>query len=65
LIKGGKYMPETKKEKPTSTPQVQEAPETTIKRLEEQLMQVYTALENASQENKVLRATVKALSNLL
>ena len=58
-------MSETKKDQPTSAPQAQEAPEATIKRLEEQLMQAYTALENASQENKVLRATVKALSNLL
>ena len=59
-------MPEVKKEtKVTQPEQVQEAPEATIKRLEEQLMQVYAALENASQENKVLRATVKALSNLL
>jgi hypothetical protein len=56
-------MPEQKKV--TQPEQVQEAPETTIKRLEEQLMQAYTALENASQENKVLRATIKALSQLI
>lgn len=56
-------MPEQKKV--TQPEQVQEAPESVIKRLEEQLMQAYTALENVSQENKVLRATIKALSQLI
>lgn len=44
---------------------VTEAPESTIKRLEEENQQLRTLAEKAINENQILRATVKALSNLI
>ena len=48
-----------------TTGQVQENPEATIKRLTEEKQQLIQYLEQTSKENQVLRATVKALSQLL
>lgn len=53
-------MAETKK--PT---EVQENPDAIIKRLEEENKHLRIVTDKAVQENNILRATVKALSNLL
>ena len=44
---------------------VQENPETTIKRLEYELDQARQIAQQAINENQILRATVKALSQLI
>lgn len=59
-------MPEIKKENKITQPeQVQEAPETTIKKLESELIQVRQVAETALKENQILRATIKALTQLI
>lgn len=45
--------------------EVQENPEAIIKRLEEENKHFRMLTDKAVQENNILRATVKALSNLL
>lgn len=44
---------------------VQENPETTIKRLEYELDQTRQVAQQAINENQILRATIKALSQLI
>lgn len=59
-------MPETKATNKVSEPtKVQEAPESTIKRLTEENAQLRQIAEKALNENQILRATVKALSQLI
>ena len=59
-------MPEVKKENKITQPeQVQETPETTIKRLESELIQVRQVAETALKENQILRATIKAITQLI
>ena len=54
------------KEKVLDQPeQVQEAPESVIKRLTEENNNLKRLAENAINENQILRATVKALSQLI
>jgi len=53
-------MPENKPKEP-----VMENPETTIKNLQDENQQLRAIAEKAINENQILRATVKALSNLL
>lgn len=43
----------------------EEAPESKIKRLESELTQVRQVAETAIKENQILRATVKALAQLI
>lgn len=56
-------MSEPKDKQPTE--QVQENPEAIIKRLTEEKQQLLEYLEQSSKENQILRATVRALSNLI
>ena len=56
-------MPEQKKV--TQPEQVQEAPESVIKRLTDENAQLKQLAEKAINENQILRATVKALSQLI
>lgn len=59
-------MPEVKKEtKVTQPEQVQEAPESVIKRLTVENADLRRLAEKAINENQILRATVKALSQLI
>lgn len=59
-------MAETKTTSKASEPtKVQEAPESTIKRLSEENAQLRQLAEKALDENRMLRATVKALSQLI
>ena len=59
-------MAETKTTSKASEPtKVQETPESTIKRLSEENAQLRQLAEKALDENRVLRATVKALSQLI
>ena len=59
-------MPEVKKENKVTQPnQIQEAPEATIKRLESELIQVRQVAETAIKENQILRATIKAITQLI
>lgn len=56
-------MAEKKLDKPTEA--VMENPETTIKNLAIELSEARRTLEKFIQENQILRATVKALTQLL
>lgn len=56
-------MPEQKKV--TQPEQVQEAPESIIARLKEENNQLRKLAENAINENQILRATIKALTQLI
>lgn len=59
-------MPEVKKENKITQPeQVQEAPEAKIRRLEGELTQVRQVAETAIKENQILRATIKAIAQLI
>lgn len=59
-------MPNNKKETKLNQPeQVQESPESVIKRLTEENNNLKRLAENAINENQILRATVKALSQLI
>lgn len=62
-------MPDKKEvkeqEKVNEPKQVQEAPEATIHHLQEQLGQAYQMLDQYAKENKILRASIKALTQLL
>lgn len=44
---------------------IKEDPEAVVKRLEEENQQLRALAEKAINENQILRATVKALSNLI
>ena len=56
---------EIKEKKLDQPEQVQEAPESVIKRLTEENNNLKRLAENAINENQILRATVKALSQLI
>lgn len=56
---------EVKEKKLDQPEQVQEAPESVIKRLTEENNNLKRLAENAINENQILRATVKALSQLI
>ena len=58
-------MPDKKELKENKPEQVKENPETTINNLQEQLGQAYQMLEQYAKENKILRASIKALTQLL
>lgn len=58
-------MPEKKPKELSQPTEVQEAPESTIKRLTEDLAQVRRVAENAINENQILKATLKAIAQLL
>lgn len=58
-------MPDKKELKENKPEQVKENPETTISNLQEQLGQAYQMLEQYAKENKILRASIKALTQLL
>ena len=56
-------MPELKNIKQSTI--AEEAPETTIKKLEKELDQVRQVAETAIKENQILRATIKAIAQLI
>ena len=56
-------MPEQKKV--NQPEEIQEAPESVIKRLQDELNRTRQVAEQAINENQILRATVKALSQLI
>ena len=51
--------------KATQPEEVKENPDTTIKRLQDELNRTRQIAEQAINENQILRATVKALSQLI
>ena len=51
--------------KATQPEEVKENPDTTIKRLQDELNRTRQVAEQAINENQILRATVKALSQLI
>ena len=55
----------SEQKKVTQPEQVQESPESVIKRLTEENNNLKRLAENAINENQILRATVKALSQLI
>ena len=62
MIKGGTHMAEKKLNEPEA---VQENPESVIKRLTAELHEVRKLAEKALSENQILRATIKAVTQLL
>ena len=51
--------------KATQPEEIKEDPDTTIKRLQDELNRTRQVAEQAINENQILRATVKALSQLI
>ena len=62
MNKGGTHMAEKKLTEPE---EVQENPESIIKRLTAELHEVRKLAEKAISENQILRATIKAVTQLL
>ena len=56
---------EVKDTKATQPEEVKENPDTTIKRLQDELNRTRQVAEQAINENQILRATVRALSQLI
>lgn len=56
---------EVKDIKATQPEEVKENPDTTIKKLQDELNRTRQVAEQAINENQILRATVKALSQLI
>lgn len=56
---------EVKDIKATQPEEVKENPDTTIKRLQDELNRTRQVAEQAINENQILRATVRALSQLI
>lgn len=56
---------EVKDIKATQPEEIKEDPDTTIKRLQDELNRTRQVAEQAINENQILRATVKALSQLI
>lgn len=63
MIKGGTHMAEKKLDQPTVA--VEENPDAIIKRLTAELTEVRKLAEKAISENQILRATIKAVTQLL
>lgn len=56
---------EVKETKVTQPEEVKENPDTTIKRLQDELNRTRQVAEQAINENQILRATIKAIAQLI